>query len=176
MISFFAGMFSWTFAEYALHNWVGHKMKGKVDFSKEHLAHHRDLAYFTPTLKKILLASAVAPIVGAFVALPLGLGVAIPFTVGFIAMYTVYEWLHRRIHTHAPLNAYGRWARRHHLYHHHGNPKLNHGVTSPIWDVVFGTLHRPEVVRVPRRKQETWMTDAPGAPRFMTDYELFGRG
>ena len=34
------GMFSWSFAEYGIHNWVGHLGRGKNPFSREHLRHH----------------------------------------------------------------------------------------------------------------------------------------
>ena len=45
---------------------------------------------------------------------------ATAFTTGMISTYAAYEILHRRIHTHPPANAYGRWMRRSHLYHHFG--------------------------------------------------------
>jgi len=31
---------------------------------------------------------------------------------------------------------------RHHLKHHFASDKTNFGVSSPLWDWVFGTLHR----------------------------------
>ena len=43
-----------------------------------------------------------------------------------------YEIIHRRIQTHAPPNAYERWARRHPLRHHHDALNLNHGVTTDL--------------------------------------------
>ena len=52
----------------------------------------------------------------------------------------------------------------------------NHGVSIPLWDIVFGTLDRPERVRVPRRLAMPWLVDEQGEvrPEFADDYELVG--
>jgi sterol desaturase/sphingolipid hydroxylase (fatty acid hydroxylase superfamily) len=36
---------------------------------------------------------------------------------------------------------------------------MNHGVTSPIWDVVFGTYQAPGVIVVPERLAMRWLLD-----------------
>ena len=46
-----AGAFVWTFLEYVLHDWYGHRQAGRNEFSREHLSHHADTGYFTPTAK-----------------------------------------------------------------------------------------------------------------------------
>lgn len=104
-------------------------------------------------------------------------GIGLSFVGGFFAMYIAYEVIHRRLHTAPGRNRYGRWARRHHLHHHYRRPKMNHGVTTPIWDLVFGTLDVPDVVRVPRRNALAWMLDASGElyREHADDYELVGR-
>ncbi len=153
------GATAWTFIEYALHNWYGHKSRGRNDFSREHLKHHAVFEYFTATAKKLATAVPVITLFGAAIVLLLGVVDGLAFTFGFAVMYTTYEVLHRRIHTHAPTNGYGRWARMHHLYHHFGNSKMNHGVTTPIWDMVFGTYVRPETIRVPSRHVMRWLRD-----------------
>jgi Tfp pilus assembly pilus retraction ATPase PilT len=47
-------------------------------------------------------------------------------------------------------------------------------VTSPLWDIVFGTLHTRDVIKVPRRFVMSWLTDEQGRmqARFETDYCL----
>jgi sterol desaturase/sphingolipid hydroxylase (fatty acid hydroxylase superfamily) len=94
---------------------------------------------------------------------------------GLVTFYGVYEWLHRREHTHAGIGAYGRWARRHHFHHHFVDGRRNHGVTTPIWDLVFGTYARPERIRVPAKLCMAWLLDpATGAirERHAATYEL----
>ena len=62
-----------------------------------------------------------------------------PLFAGFIAGYLVYDMFHYSMH-HLPMRKGAlRWLRRHHMFHHTQTPDLRFGVTSPIWDVVFGT-------------------------------------
>ena len=42
VISLTAGFLVWTFVEYAMHNFNGHRMKGRTKFSREHLKHHAE--------------------------------------------------------------------------------------------------------------------------------------
>ena len=55
-------------------------------------------------------------------------------------------------------------------------PKKNHGVTSPVWDWVFGTLERPETIRVPRRHVRcfAWLLGEGGEidPRYAGTYSI----
>ncbi len=155
------GFLTWTFAEYGLHNWYGHGSKGRNRFSREHLKHHTNGQYFAPTKEKALaaaLALAIATPAAILIAGPL-LGLC--YAAAFSVTYLSYEWFHRRCHTHAPKTRYGAKMRKHHLHHHYTRPKENHGVTSPIWDYVFGTLTPSSTVRVPERKifEVPWLVD-----------------
>jgi sterol desaturase/sphingolipid hydroxylase (fatty acid hydroxylase superfamily) len=166
MIAFVLGVLAWTLAEYAIHRGFGHRAGARNAFSREHLKHHATVTYFAPSWKKALTA------VGAFAILAVLVGTW--FALGFAAMYSTYELVHRRLHTHAAVNRYGRWARRHHFYHHFSRPRLNHGVTTPLWDWVFGTLEVPAVVQVPRRNALPWMLDVRGElhPALGAEYHL----
>jgi sterol desaturase/sphingolipid hydroxylase (fatty acid hydroxylase superfamily) len=173
------GAFGWSFTEYGMHNWRGHKGKGKNEFSREHLAHHAKASYFTPFWKKMKTAAVATAFVLPATWLVMGMLHAVVFTASFISMYGVYEWLHRRLHTHAPRGFYGRWARKHHFYHHFSRPTHNHGVTSPVWDLAFGTLETVDVVRVPAKQAMSWLVDpSTGEVReeLRDDYEIVKRG
>lgn len=160
----FLGVFTWSFLEYCVHRWAGHdrRLRGNI-FEREHTRHHSQGDYFAPTSKKLAAAFAAlaltAPLWWVFGAA----GVA--YSVGFAGFYLYYEALHRREHTHQGIGPYGRWARRHHFYHHFCNPKANHGVTSPLWDFVFGTYEKPEVIPVPRKLAMRWLLDPTGQIR-----------
>lgn len=191
-IAFTAGVMTWSLGEYVLHRFAGHAPRYKKseapgkkgwraklsplqgDFGAEHQAHHTDTRYFTPTYRKVLAAGVVLGSGAVVGSLLVGPRRALSFIVGFGSMYTAYEVEHRRTHTHAPRGAYTRWTRRHHMYHHFGNPKMNHGVTSPIWDRVFGTYVDPGVIRVPVRHAPLWLLDESGQvrPQYRSDYEL----
>jgi 4-hydroxysphinganine ceramide fatty acyl 2-hydroxylase len=175
VIFFVLGMFGWSFGEYAMHNWRGHLGKGRNDFSREHLAHHRDVTYFAATAKKALVAAFAMVLIAPLAIVIIGFWGGSWFSLGFISFYVYYEVLHRRTHTHAPWNAYARWARKHHMFHHFGSAKMNHGVTTPIWDVVFGTYVKPGIIRVPERQVMDWLLDpATGEVKeqYRDDYEL----
>lgn len=169
-----AGVVVWSFAEYALHHWYGHLPRGRNEFSREHLAHHANGNYFTATARKARTAGPAISGVALLACLALGPTRGLAFAAGFLAAYIGYELVHRRAHTRAPIGRYGRWLRRHHFHHHFRNPKSNHGVTSPIWDLVFGTFERPATVRVPRRHAMTWLVDDQGRvrDRYAADYQL----
>ncbi len=171
-----AGAASWTLVEYGLHRGAMHELRGRGLASVEHLGHHADVTYFSPASKK--LASAV---VTTAVTYPVAVAIAgrrraTAYTTGLIAMYFGYEVAHRRTHTHPPRGRYGRWARRNHLHHHFGAPMRNFGVTSAVWDRLFGTYDEPGVVTVPRRMAPKWMFDETGELRaeFETDYVVVG--
>jgi len=38
-----------------------------------------------------------------------------------------------------PLRCFLKFLKRYHLRHHYKNPNHGFGVSSPVWDVVFGT-------------------------------------
>lgn len=171
-----AGALTWTLSEYCLHRGLGHVKGAKNPFSVEHLHHHADLMYFAPTSKKLLAGGLVLAVTTpGLVALWGSVGFAA--ALGFTVMYGTYEYVHRRLHTHAPKTRYGRWARRHHLHHHFSRPQLNHGVSWPLWDYVFRTLDVPKVVKVPRKMALPWMLDANGElfPQYRADFEIIGR-
>jgi len=172
--AFAAGAVGWTLSEYALHRWVGHDPKSKTEFADEHRQHHAQRFYFAPTAKKARYA--VPLIAGAFGLASLAArarGAA--FVAGFAVTYVSYEALHRRLHTHGPTGPVGRFLRRHHFAHHFKAPQHNHGVTSPVWDVVFGTLRDPGVIRVPEKLAMRWLVDpATGDARaeYANDYVI----
>jgi sterol desaturase/sphingolipid hydroxylase (fatty acid hydroxylase superfamily) len=160
------GAVTWSFLEYCLHRWMGHDRRyRRTPFGQEHTRHHVEGNYFAPTWKKLVLAAAVAAVVGGPAYLAMGVGGG-AWVGGLLLAYGVYEVLHRREHTHPGFSAYGRWARRHHFHHHFVDGRTNHGVTSPLWDLVFGTYRRPTTIPVPEKLAMAWLVDpATGAVR-----------
>ena len=174
LIALIAGAFGWTFTEYAMHHWNGHLSKGKLAFSREHLAHHRKFDYQSPLTTQIRVALPILTVVFGGSFLVSGFASAVAFPLGLGGAYLGYGWLHETCHVAAPKTAFGRWARRHHFYHHFTSAKYNHGVTSPLWDIVFRTYRAPGLIRVPPRHVMPWLVDADGKvkPEFADHYEL----
>ncbi len=155
-----AGVITWTFLEYIIHRFLGHRKKGNDPVRKEHQMHHSKAHYFAPMYKKMILAVLVFSIstlvVGSLVSWFMG-GL---YSFGLAGMYMIYEISHKRFHKRDPLIGYGLKMRKHHFYHHFGNPKHNHGVTTDVWDKVFGTYTKPDIVRVPNKMAMVWLRDS----------------
>jgi sterol desaturase/sphingolipid hydroxylase (fatty acid hydroxylase superfamily) len=177
--SFALGALLWTLAEYLLHRFAMHALKGKGMMSREHLEHHVHSSWqFTASH---LLSWTAMLLVGAVVWIPIGwlavgplAGVALGL--GWAAGYFFYEYQHAMAHRRAPAGRYSAWIRRHHFHHHFGHPMARHGVSIDLWDRVFGTLDVPTAVRVPRRLALPWLIDDSGELRaeFAGQYVLVG--
>lgn len=179
MIGLVGGIALWTLLEYAIHRFVFHHRALGRAAARDHIQHHAAVDFFAPALRKVAIAVPVLAGICALASLPLGLALGTSVPLGVAIGWVVYEVIHRRIHTSAPLGRYGAWARRHHLLHHFGRADSNHGVTTPIWDLAFGTLAERQTVRVPRRHASKlpWLVrsegDAPRiAPPYESDYQL----
>jgi len=176
---FLFGAASWTLVEYLLHRFGMHALKGRGLASREHLRHHAHRGYYATAVQKGISAAAFLALLAPGLVLALSPVLAASACAGFVVAYLGYEWLHRRAHTHAPRSAYGRWLRIHHFRHHFETPLANLGVTTALWDGLFGTLQRGEgPVRVPRRFANDWLLGADGElrPELHGDYVLVGRG
>ncbi len=170
------GALTWTLLEYAIHRWLGHDARLRPNpFATEHVRHHSQGDYFAPTYKKAAATVAALLVVAPPAILLAGRGLGGAYAAGLVGFYVAYEVLHRLEHAWAGVGPYGRWARRHHFWHHFGDPSKNHGVTSPIWDLVFGTYETPSKIVVPEKLRMRWLEDpATGEVRaeLMTAYEL----
>ena len=171
------GMALWTLGEYVMHRFAMHALRGKGMASREHLRHHaeRDSVleswYFAWT--GVIAVGVALSINAARLLGPVGVCLG----AGWVAGYGFYDWIHWRAHRRPVAHPYERWVRRHHFHHHFGHPTSNHGVTTPVWDLVFGTYERVDgPLRVPRRLAMVWLVDDDGQvrPEYAGDYALAG--
>ena len=129
---FALGMFAWTFLEYVIHGVLSHRYRTFA--TPLHDVHHRDPhAVFTvgawiPTF-----------IVWSAGCLLFGWSRPMVFVSGVLAGFIAYEAIHYRFHFSRPASDLERRLRARHLAHHFRAPEQIHGVTSPLWDRVFGT-------------------------------------
>lgn len=166
----------WTFGEYVMHRFAMHELRGRGLASREHLRHHaeRDSIleswYFAWT--GIVAVGIALGLTASGVLGPVGACLGI----GWVAAYGFYDWIHWRAHRRPIAHPYERWVRRHHFHHHFGHPMANHGVTTPIWDLVFGTYERVDgPLRVPRRLAMVWLVeDGAVRPEYTADWTLVG--
>jgi sterol desaturase/sphingolipid hydroxylase (fatty acid hydroxylase superfamily) len=175
---FAIGASSWTLGEYLMHRFAMHQLKGRGLASREHLRHHAlqdsvlESWYFAWT--GVVVVGGVLGVNAARLLGPVG----VLLGVGWVAAYGFYDWIHWRAHRRPIAHPYERWVRRHHFHHHFGHPMANQGVTTPIWDLVFGTYERVEgPIGVPRRLAMVWLVGDDGEvrPEYADDYVLVGR-
>jgi sterol desaturase/sphingolipid hydroxylase (fatty acid hydroxylase superfamily) len=158
VVAALVGVMTWSLCEYLLHRFLGHDRRTMPNpFSVEHTRHHSLGDYFAPSWKKAIVAVAALALIGPLASAVVGLPLGAIFGSSFVSMYVTYEVIHRRAHTHPGFGPYARYLRRHHFHHHFENPRANHGVTSPIWDFVFGTFEAPTKIRVPRKLKMQWL-------------------
>jgi cyclopropane-fatty-acyl-phospholipid synthase len=129
------GLGIWTLVEYAMHRYVLH---GLQPFSRWHGEHHlRPTALISaPTL---LSASLIAVLVFLPALLLFGPVRAGAFLFGFLSGYLGFAITHHAVHH---WRAEGSWLRRRktwHGQHHQARQAGCYGVTSALWDHVFGS-------------------------------------
>jgi len=167
ILAFALGVVFWTFLEYVIHRFLLHKKGLRNPATGEHMRHHREGGYFAPFWKKLIAASAFFTISTLVAALLVDLLHGALFSMGTAGMYILYEVTHKRLHARNPLIGYGLIIRKHHFYHHFGDPKNNHGVTVRFWDRVFGTLAPTlhDRVYITRKMVLPWLVDDNGTPK-----------
>jgi sterol desaturase/sphingolipid hydroxylase (fatty acid hydroxylase superfamily) len=176
LISGFLGIMTWPLLEYLLHRFLGHDLKLNTLFKKEHTRHHSETDYFAPLSYKAAAAVPICTITVLLVRLMTGSWeIAIAYTVGFIAMFSIYELVHWNMHATAPSTKLGMRLRKHHLAHHFHNPKMNHGVTTTIIDKLAGTYLPVTVVKIPKKINLPWLYEAGKEtidPKFSNDFQM----
>ena len=145
------GLIVWTLAEYVIHRFVFHfAPKSPHPLVDRMIFLFHGVHHVQPQCKTRLVMPPVVsiPIAASFYALftvVLGTLLGIPDWVApsfaaFLVGYVIYDLTHYATH-HFPMHwAPLKWLRRHHMLHHYRTPDARYGVSSPIWDAVFGTL------------------------------------
>ncbi len=180
MLGYFVlGGLTWTFLEWLLHGQLFHPRKLRNPFAKEHALHHADPLHMVGWPRKLLGVAFVTGTLIAILRLASGHFESVAFPVGLGLGYIVYESIHRIIHLRAPRTAYGRWLRLQHVQHHFHTPRRNFGVTSAVWDRVFGTyVPFSKPLAVPQRLAMPWLIDPDNgkiADEYARDYVLVRR-
>jgi sterol desaturase/sphingolipid hydroxylase (fatty acid hydroxylase superfamily) len=146
VLLFIGGIFLWTLVEYILHRYVFHMMveteRGRRIIYTLHGVHHeypRDKErLFMPPVPSLVLACFFFSSFYFFMGWN-----ALAFFPGFLFGYLLYGSMHYAIHAFAPPKMLKALWRNHHL-HHYKAPQKGFGVSSVLWDVVFGTVPKKE--------------------------------
>lgn len=137
------GLFLWSLAEYFIHRFLFHwdlPPKLQKNFPDLHPAHHRD----TKDRSLIIAPQSFALMVSSLFflvlwALTQSWGLALILLSGILWGYVLYEWSHYGTHEYRWRKGFLSHLKLNHLYHHFKNSEEAFGVSSTVWDGVFGT-------------------------------------
>jgi sterol desaturase/sphingolipid hydroxylase (fatty acid hydroxylase superfamily) len=145
ILTILPGLFLFSIIEYAFHRWLFH---GTVQIiAQGHRSHHENpLGY--DSLPFFLPAMTLLALTGVFVML-MPRKYAFLLTGTIALSYVIYGLSHFTIHHHLFHYVLARnWAAHHHIHHYHAD--TNFGVTTPLWDIVFGTRYRRASLKASR--------------------------
>jgi sterol desaturase/sphingolipid hydroxylase (fatty acid hydroxylase superfamily) len=146
---FILGLFFWTLAEYLLHRFVFHyRPRGawqeRIVFLF-HGVHHAQPQCKTRLVMPPVVSVPMAFVFFALINLIIGRLLHLPAWVdplfsGFILGYLTYDLTHYATHHFPMRRGWFKFLKRYHMRHHFRTPDQRFGVSSPLWDRVFGTM------------------------------------
>ena len=147
--AFIIGLFLWTLAEYILHRFLFHHKptspRQERIFFLFHGVHHAQPQDKTRLVMPFPVSIPLALVFYGLFTLILGVLFKSPqwvnpLTAGFMVGYLVYDLTHYATHHFPMRSGYAKYLKRYHMAHHYKNPSTRYGVSSPLWDWVFGTV------------------------------------
>lgn len=142
---FIFGVLIWTLLEYVIHRHIFH-YEPKTRWGKKlhfvvHGVHHDFPSDATRLVMPPSVSIPLAVIFWAVFALIFG-RLAPGISAGFAFGYVCYDCIHYATHHFAMNNRVGLWLKQYHLRHHFKDDEAGYGVSSPLWDYVFGTTRK----------------------------------
>ena len=139
---YLGALFFWTLFEYLMHRYIFHFINEQEWSKKMHYAihgvHHTyprdEERLFMPPLPGTVV---IALVFGIFY-LMMGTH-AFLFMAGFLNGWGFYVFIHFFVHTYQPVKPF-KFLWTHHARHHYQDSNTAYGVSSPLWDYVFGTM------------------------------------
>ncbi len=136
---FLIGVFFFTFLEYAVHAWLFHLKHPFKVFIDGHAHHHQNPKSYDAM--PFFMSAVIALLFVGLFSLIMRQADAFALVGGLALGYFHYGILHHMMHRKRFKNNYLHYLQIFHAVHHK-NPKMNNGVTTDIWDRVFGTYQR----------------------------------
>ena len=172
LLSFVVGILFWTLFEYFIHRYVFHFMAESERAKKivyilhgNHHGYPRDRErLFMPPVPSLIIASFVFCVM-FFVSKVFGVNEYVfSFFAGFILGYLIYGSMHYAIHAFTPPFKWMKPLWRNHHLHHYKQQEKGFGVSSTLWDHVFGTMFDLKKEKEDKMKVSELMFTAPKSP------------
>ncbi|WP_372919478.1 sterol desaturase family protein [Salegentibacter sp.] len=145
ILLFVAGLFFFTLVEYLMHRYLYHipattPRKQKISYTM-HGVHHdypKDKSRLAmPPVLSLIIATVLFIIYRAVLG-----DYVFGFLAGFLIGYAGYLAVHYSVHAFKVPGNFLKVLWHHHSIHHYREPDRAFGVSSPLWDHIFGTMPR----------------------------------
>ena len=141
---FVLGLLAWTLIEYLLHRYVFHiapdaSYESKLKQFMVHGYHHEFPNDRMRLVAPLLLSIPISLLIAAVYYVLIGPYEWLIWFAGTTLGYIAYDWIHYYTHHFRPTTRLGRFLRRYHMEHHYRDSESHFGISSPLWDWVFGT-------------------------------------
>jgi len=141
--------------EYGLHRVVFHGLMRLADHDPRFrfvafMAHGYHHEYPNDATRLVMPPMISWPLAALFAVVfwaAFGAANSLPLLAGTMTGYIAYDWIHYYTHHFHPRWRLGRWMRAYHLRHHFQDHDAFFGISSPLWDLVFGTFFSPLPVK-----------------------------
>ncbi len=142
---FFLGMIVFTWVEYMVHRYIFHlapTTQRKANFQYTmHGVHHEFPKDKTRLAMPPLLSITVSTVLLMLLRLVLG-DFVFSFLPGFLVGYAMYLAVHYMVHAYQPPKNFLKALWVNHAVHHYKEGEMVFGVSSPLWDYVYGTMSK----------------------------------
>jgi sterol desaturase/sphingolipid hydroxylase (fatty acid hydroxylase superfamily) len=142
---FMLGILMWTLLEYVVHRYVFHyEPKTRIGKMLHFIIHgvHHDYPNDASRLVMPPIVSVPMAVLFYFVFTFAFRSFAPQISAGFAFGYVCYDTIHFATHHFAMKSRVGQWLKHYHLRHHYKDDEAGYGVSSPLWDYVFGTTRK----------------------------------
>lgn len=142
-LSIGGGLLFWTLTEYVLHRFIFHFMPSSEWGKKLHFIFHGVHHDFpNDALRLVMPPSVSIPLATLFYFLFYATVPALylnSFFAAFLTGYLCYDMFHYAFHHGNFNNPILKKLKQHHMMHHYTDADKGYGVTSVLWDIVFGS-------------------------------------
>jgi sterol desaturase/sphingolipid hydroxylase (fatty acid hydroxylase superfamily) len=140
---FFLGFVTFTWIEYMVHRYVFHMgtftaLREKIQYTV-HGVHHEFPKDKSRLAMPPLLSITISTVLLLLFRLMMG-DFVFSFLPGMLVGYAYYLSVHYMVHVYQPPKNIFKWLWINHAVHHYKDGEYVFGVSSPIWDYIYGTM------------------------------------
>jgi len=142
---FLLGVLIWTLLEYLIHRYVFHyEPKSRLGKQFHFIVHGVHHDYPNDARRLVMPPSISIPLAFFFYGLFLVIfgRLASGVFAGLVFGYVCYDMLHYATHHFPMKTGLWLWLKQYHLRHHYKDDHVGYGISSPLWDYIFGTTRK----------------------------------